>query len=357
MISNFTLQELESELEAITCDRSSHSGPITKRKLKNGSIHNFKQCQRCGEPIGSAIKITDDEIIFKQGFISEFDSEISERYEARRMEIFERIQAEKKSIQPKLTTIDRSKSEKEIRFERINEEICNIFASINDIETARFVESKVLEQLRSHINIYESYDAVKIFSSESEVELWLINFLSKDFEIFSQVYGKHVVEDAGVKIDCLIYPKPHLISAGFVEAYIGVEVKFFHPNTKFCRRSSRAWWQTISYLDCVFDVNGVNVKPKFGLLFSNLSFDGEIDYLKRYFGVYDNDVIMWWAYKHLANHANVGSLEIKGNPQKNSGWRMRFAGSDYFSVSEWNGIRSYSTPQEAIVNKVRIGNF
>lgn len=357
MVSNFTLQELDAELTAFTCDRESHSGPITKRKLKNGSIHNYKQCQKCGEPIGSAIKITDDEIISRQGFLKEFDVEIYEKYQAVRMDILEKMQEKRRSLNSLRTFTERPKSEKDVKFERLHEEICNIFASINDIETARFVEAKVLEQLKDHVNIYESYDAVKYFSSEPEVQLWLINFLAKDFEVFPQVHGRHMVENAGVKIDCLIYPKPHLISAGFVEEYIGVEVKFFHPAKEFGRKSSRAWWQTISYLDCIFDINGAKVKPKFGLLFSNLSFDGELDYLKRYFGVYDNDVIMWSAYKHLANHANVGSLEIKGNPQKSSGWRMRFAGRDYFSVSEWNGTRSYTTPQETIVNKVRIGNF
>jgi hypothetical protein len=85
----------------------------------------------------------------------------------------------------------------------------------------------------------------KLFKNEEELKKWIIKYLEHDFYIYSEVSG--LLEGCKVRIDFVLYPREHLVIAGFVKEPFGIEVKHFPLNSKFTHKASRAFWQTISY--------------------------------------------------------------------------------------------------------------
>ncbi len=347
-------ERIEKQISELYCDMADHEGELRLRKQKNGSCHYVKQCQKCGAQIGNALKYNSSEVIEAGPDVPFFDETISDRYENFLACLKNKLFDSKTNRNPSPAVY---KSEKQIKRDNLIDEINLLFRKAGDINEQDFLEAELIRKLREMVNIFDQYDDFKSFSSENEIEEWLINNLSTDFYFYRQVPGKHISDGVKVKIDFLIFPKKHLINHGFSESFIGVEVKFFHPSNKFGKKSSRSWWQTISYLDCEFFLKDKIIKPKFCLLFSNLSFEGEIEYLKKYYGKDDNDVVIWRSYKQLANHARVGSLEIYGRPENNVGWGIHFANSPYFQARINQGQFHYILSTQNLVGKVRIGNF
>lgn len=122
-------------------------------------------------------------------------------------------------------------------------------------------------------------------------------------------------------------------------------------------------WQTISYNDCEFTVDGKHVRPKFCMIFSNLCFNDEheilfdIRFAKNNGDNYENDKIAYSALLHLANHARVGSLQIKGKRDDFRGWEFRFAGGRYFSSNLTSEGSIYHKSNEKLINNHRVGYF
>lgn len=75
---------------------------------------------------------------------------------------------------------------------------------------------------------------------------------------------------------------------------------------------ARGLWQTVSYTDSEFFLEGATIRPKFALLFSNISLRKSIVFLNRLGQELENDRALWGGLLQLANHANVGTLEIMG---------------------------------------------
>ena len=206
-------------------------------------------------------------------------------------------------------------------------------------------------------------DSVQSFASEDELKNWLETFLAKDFEIYKEPPGHHIVEGVGVQIDYIFTAKEHLIEAGFDSAPFGVEVKHIPQDSGFMHKVTRGIWQTISYNDCEFKIGMSKVRPKYCMIFSNLAFKSERELLydlgfNRNNGEnYENDKVAYSALLHLANHARVGSLEIKGERDSYRGWEFRFVGGVYFSTRQYAGEWQYVKSNENLINKRRIGNF
>ena len=169
--------------------------------------------------------------------------------------------------------------------------------------------------------------------------------------------GVHLAENVNVRIDFILYPKPHLVEEGFVEEPFGVEVKYFKQEDGFTHKTSRGIWQTISYNDCQFTLNGQQFKTKFCLLFSNLSFSSESALIKNLGHEWENDQIEWKGMLHVANHARVGTLAIRGDKTSLTGWGINFAGGTYFVRGPHHDGRQYRLSNVDMINKIRIGNF
>ncbi|WP_460751494.1 hypothetical protein [Marinomonas epiphytica] len=203
----------------------------------------------------------------------------------------------------------------------------------------------------------ERQAATERFTDEKELKAWLVEHFSRDFHIYKEVPGIHLAEKVNVRIDFVLYPKPHLIEEGFIEEPFGIEVKYFKQESGFTHKTSRGIWQAISYNDCLFNLNSHEFKTKFCLLFSNLSFSAETALIKNLGYEGENDQMEWSGMLHVANHARVGVLSVSGDKELMKGWVMRFAGGTYFSSSSYNNEVSYRHSNPNTINKVRIGNF
>lgn len=202
-------------------------------------------------------------------------------------------------------------------------------------------------------------EKLSLFSDEPEIKSWFKEYFREDFYIESEVPGLHISENQNVKIDYILYPRQHLIDNGFIDECFGVEVKYIDPeSSSLAKKANKAIWQTISYNDCKFNLkNGKQIKPKFCMVFSNLSFD-EVDNLYKEF-VHTNNYRTWFYYLLLSNHANVGELRVKGLRVEPTGWTFKFGNSGaYFnrSINNTNQV-SYTLQNENLVHKKRIGNF
>lgn len=195
------------------------------------------------------------------------------------------------------------------------------------------------------------------FGSERELKQWLESHLSEDFELYSEVPGQHIATGTRVQIDYLAYPRQHLIDQGFAATHFGIEAKHLEPFDRFSHKASRALWQAVSYSDAAFELNGLTVRPKFALLFSNMSFEDERGLLDHLGKPFENDWALWRGLLQLANHANVGTLDIRGHANAWKGWKMAFSGGTYFYRRHYQEKREYRLSDSNLVEKVRIGNF
>lgn len=194
----------------------------------------------------------------------------------------------------------------------------------------------------------------EFFRGEDELKYWLDGWIAKHFDVWREVPGRHLTEGVGVKADYLIAPKPHLTAAGFKPGPIGLEVKYLPLVHGFSPKASHFVWQAVSYTDCEFERGDERVRPKQVLLFSNMSFEHELRQLRFIGDPKSNDRSKWDALVELANHANVGQLEILGERSMWSGWKISFAGGTYFS---FHAKRGYVLHDKNLFEKVRVGNF
>jgi len=154
--------------------------------------------------------------------------------------------------------------------------------------------------------------------SEPELKQQLAAALRADFELRAEVAGQHLLDGYAVKIDYLLFPRPHLVQKGFDAEWFGCEVK--SPAQKEPDKVGvRFAWQCVTYAQAVFGECG---RPMFVLMYPGLEqfFQGP---------EYDSPNNSWHWLNVLLQKGNVGHLVLGSK----YGWGIRFGASVYY----WQG--------------------
>lgn len=351
---------------------------LRKRILKNNSISYVYQCLICGRQSGGAIK---KDIALKNissnKLTLDYDDTIEEKYTIKKkriLDIIVAIRKQKNEIYNKYIGKESSNNDHEDFLKKAKKEKEKLQILIDDFYNklessfadSRFKYDSIHRELaylkiRVTNKIIEKAKEMKInlFKSEPEINIWFKEYFKEDFYMEAEVSGVHTSEKQNVKIDYILKPKQHLIDNGFVNECFGVEIKYIDPESSdLAKKANKAIWQTISYNDCKFDLkNKRSIKPKFCMIFSNLSFNESRNLFKEF--EHAHNYRIWFYYLLLANHANVGELRVKGTRDKPTGWTFKFGNSGaYFNknIDKENNV-TYSLQNEELVYKKRIGNF
>lgn len=140
--------------------------------------------------------------------------------------------------------------------------------------------------------------------------------MESDFHIYPDVRGRHLSENQEVVIDFLIKPKPHLLAAEFKDGWVGVEVKYL-KEYKLGALSKLAW-QSLSYGQSEFEIEGGLYRPMFVLMHANVSFN-----LQHQSGIPEQLT----GLLAFLEYGNVGWVEF--DPKYD--WRMGFGSHGYFN--------------------------
>lgn len=369
------LDELNSSVGPCACvDGAKETLEIRLRTFSKSGKHYVRQCMICGCQRGTPLKPTDALSALNGEQLKDFDESIEasrrtrnelrqrdrDRLMVERIELERFIQEATGAPLSLVAQIFMERGEQQKAADRFFKFVDETTVSLGVDRTMALLGQAMARHKKP---MWEKHKkSVNRFDSEDALKAWIESNLSKDFLISKHVVGRHLGEGVKVVIDYIFVARAHLIEFGFDPAPFGIEVKHIPQEDGFMHKASRGLWQTISYNDCAFDVDGTEVRPKFSLIFSNLSFEDErrilrdFDFAKHNGDMYDNDKIAYEALLHLANHARVGSLEIKGTPDNFRGWDFRFAGGHYFSSRLTSGEWTYRKSDENVINKLRIGN-
>ncbi|EDW2262317.1 hypothetical protein [Salmonella enterica] len=335
---------------------------IKIRKFGGGE-HYVRQCNQCGGQKGGALKAIDALDELKGQSPRTFDLTIEEKYCS---ELQVRSQKISQLSREKVKLLSDSSAEYEsISLDQENKyrEACQTLSEYIEAFSQSFGADKTLSALYQHEimikkEIRESHEKkLSLFSTETELKLWMFNLLKNDFYIYQEVSGVHITESLKVRIDYVLYPKAHLVNQGFEPVPFGIEVKYFTQAKDFVHKASRGIWQAISYNDCEFFLQNKKFRLKFCLLFSNLSFSDEKNLLELCSRHDDEKGMKWMGMLNVANHAKVGILRITGNKERIRGWSMSFAGGAYFSCHINGNEIDYKLSNANTINKIRVGNF
>lgn len=359
--------ELEQRMDELRARMSRpHECDLLELRLRisaNGSQHTVRQCLGCGEQRGGAVgrKMADQELNGRPA--APFDESIADLARQAYRDLSNQYEALHKAREAILFP-EHQKAHaawREADEEQRKGQLAAVTASVESL-VAEMGEDKALDLLVKQIcerrkQAWE--EALKLpgrFQSEPELKAWMSAFLSADFDLHGEVKGLHLAHGTGVQIDYIAMAKPHLLAAGFVDQPFGIEVKYINPAEGFSRKAARAFWQTISYTDCEFNLRGEKKQLKFAVLFSNLSFDAERALLKQHGAPHENDFVAWRTLLQLANHAGVGLIELPGTREEPKGWALRFSGGTYF-VRRDGRDPPCRLSNASMVEKVRVGNF
>lgn len=361
------LKEIEHRKEELPkfgpCECEHH---LDIRIRINGSgEHHVYQCQNCGEQRGGSIARKQALSILKGAEAKPFDKSIEETKQNETSALLDEERAlldEERRINDLLNGVQHRECHYSLQKEQIeasNNQLTTIIEEFvgkhGQVKTLEALKNKIMEIKK--IQRRELLVSINRFTSEDEVKAFLISFFSSDFHISEEVQGRHLAANVAVRIDFILTPRRHLIESGYDPAPFGVEAKYFKQESGFTHKTSRAFWQSISYNDCEFEFNNQRIMLKYCLLFSNLSFEQELALVKSYGHNLENDQIEWHGMIHLANHANVGILQVSGSKDVPKGWVVKFAGGIYFYRRHYNGKLQYYKSNENVINKVRVGNF
>ncbi len=325
--------------------------------------HFVYQCTRCGKQRRGPIKEAEARHQLKGREPRMFDFNIEVEFDSSCRAIHQRLADIHDELNPSvreyLEDINQQRTDSKERDQSIVE---GAFAKLLENRSKSQAIDVALRHLLPIRKELRSEQAAEVnrFSTEEDLKAWVQPYLEKDFEVFPEVTGRHL-SGVPVVIDFLLHPRPHLIEHGFVKGFVGLEVKYITQENGFSRKSSRALWQTISYTDSEFFVHGKKVSLTFAALFSNLSFQNEEGLLITYGGHQsENDKAEWRAMRLLANHANVGILNMRGSRDDWRGWSFSFAaGSQYFT--HWSSSKErksgFVLHDKNLIEKRRVGNF
>ena len=173
----------------------------------------------------------------------------------------------------------------------------------------------------------------KMFSSEDSLSSWLEENISSNFHVIPEVWGKHTPTGKNIRIDFILYPREHLVKAGFIEKPFGVEVKHFDlMNTKGqVKKIRKTLRQSQTYQESIYSRSGRKFSTAFTLIFSNLSFIRE----RRF--AFDCNSELKPAYKAMMcslRYSMVGELIIPGYVPDTDGWKISFSGQVWASCGD-----------------------
>lgn len=362
------IAEIDAEMEELTkkvwatCDCDNHL-ELRKREFGQGS-HFVYQCNKCGNQKGNSVGKIKAHSILNGKQPQEFDSSIAEkakvnrkpdrdRYNSLQIERFRLVNLKHGAIDYQPPHVIDNKKREEASAQLIRQ-IENISSTLSEVDVVRLLVEQVVRLKKKARE--EAIATTHRFADEDALKNWFVRHFAQDFDIFPEVPGVHLAEKVNVRIDFMLRARSHLVDLGFDERMFGVEVKYFSQDDGFTGKTSRGLWQAISYNDCEFDVDGVKCKPKFCLMFSNLSFESERNLIKNLGSEFENDKQEWRGMLHLANHARVGTLDVRGDRDNYRGWEIRFVGGVYFTCSVSKSGSSHRKSNDNVINKVRIGN-
>lgn len=338
--------EVAEDLDDLTHTCSDHV-ELRERKKGSGTAYAY-QCKLCGDAKGG-------EVSKKNVAIQPppFDAALAEVYRIKYKKLLhQKIEAQNggrngaaqaAAIQPLHAVLGE-------RLDNLLKEIESDYpnANINDS-----IHTYLVRQRSKIVNAI-----VPTWSSEDELKDWFKRNFSKWFHIKEEVRGEGYVDRSkkNVRIDFALKAKEELLSMGFTADYIGVEVKYLDPRDGrgFHGKASRGIFQALSYWysGAKWDI-GESQSGRLAtvLLFSNLSFSSEKDAIFNTYDRYYQSV--WRSYLSIANHANVGELQIQLYGNNRWGWGMEYCGAKYFSR---RSDGSLVLGNENVINKIRIGN-
>lgn len=144
--------------------------------------------------------------------------------------------------------------------------------------------------------------------SEAALINHLIKNIEHDFQVLREVSGHHPLYMKNVRIDLMLKARPHLQEAGFTSEWFGVECKWSDTINGATSKVTRMAWQSITYAQSTFLVNGEFVIPSFVAVYTPDNLDGIIErHLK---------VLL-----SLGLYGNVGRLYF----YRDQSWGIKFA--------------------------------
>lgn len=362
-------EKLTAQIAQLTDQQNQHehdcslSLSLRLRTVEGGGRSVVRQCTVCGRQRGGALKRAD-----APADTPAFDADLESAFNAQRLAIYKELHAAEAAltalIDPELAKQNAEyrallQADRNASALQLTQARQALDAAIPAVLTLNWRERLpfVIKHLQQHhsASLVDPQPVPFVpFGTEVELRSWLDPVIERDFEVAREVRGRHLAEQVRVQIDYVLIPRPHLVAQGFKPCPMGLEVKYLPLDHGFSPRASRFIWQAISYTDCEFELRGQTTRLSHVLLFSNLSFDDEQRQLR---GITDspvaNDRAKWNALLELANHANVGSLQMSGSRARNDGWKITFATGVYFSLYRQNPrLRN-----RHLIEKVRIGNF
>ena len=151
--------------------------------------------------------------------------------------------------------------------------------------------------------------------NENGLKNCFVEHFTEDFTVIDEVPGRFVVDGSKVVIDYFLYPKPNLITKGFVPEWFGVEVK--SPDRDGAKKGLRVAWQAITYSQSEFEDHRIGqdkIRPSFVLIYPSLA---------NFFGSQQEAYYLVC----LLQKANVGYVEIDARRGR---WNIRFGANSYF---------------------------
>ena len=264
-IDSLTTEELEQRKLALLEDFNTvhlcvESLSIRLRTFSSGHIHNVHQCTVCGRQSGgplSKVKAA-EKLAGAQPLV--FDDTIESAHRQIRSQLLEQINCITKEVTKRLdpvgSAMDAEEVQKAAQRKQVAEEaIEKAVDAVGQAYMWRHILPVIVERTQFLADKFkEEAKIFQRFSSEEELKAWLEAWIGVDFEVFKEVPGIHLTEHIGVKIDYVLKPKQHLISAGFLPGPVGLEAKYLRQEASFSSRASRFVWQAVSYTDCQFNL-------------------------------------------------------------------------------------------------------
>jgi hypothetical protein len=170
--------------------------------------------------------------------------------------------------------------------------------------------------------------------SEDHLHHIVINTLSDSFTIRHEVAGRHLLENKGVRIDFLMYPKQRLIDQGFEPIWVGCEVKSPATKKKPITHIMDFAKQSIDYTESIFD----GIVPTSVFMFPDLR---HFFYAQK--AMTDGYLHFLQLFPSFLQRFNVGTLHI----QSKNTWGMRFGSQNYFSTLRGRGnVANFGTKRK-----------
>ena len=156
------------------------------------------------------------------------------------------------------------------------------------------------------------------------------------FDIREEVPGIHRLENVRVKADLLCYPNEALIARGFPSGWFVIETKRLDFAAHESKRFYEAFWQSVSYQQSEFIIDGKTIQPVFTALVVNHQPN------QRENAVFQAQKRRWQILKELGVYANVGFFNLNAH----DGWELLFGQARFFHSARGlnsvpRGLRKY----------------